>query len=74
MLNFNAKFSKSFSLTKEGFVISDEYPNLILSQLEGGILLIKLPKPKTSVISNPFLLLTTQSVPNQSINQSSGIA
>lgn len=67
--------AKSFSVTKEGFIISDEHPNLILSQLEGGILLIKLPKPKTS---ESFLILSSclalsQCLINQSINQSSGI-
>ena len=52
--------AKSFSMITEGFVVSYELPNLILSQLEGDILSIKLSSVTESypTLCNPMNLST----------------
>ena len=52
--------AKSFSMITEGFVISYELPNLILSQLEGDILSIKFSSVTQSypTLCNPMNLST----------------
>ena len=52
--------AKSFSMITEGFVISYELPNLILSQLEGDILSIKFSSVAQSypTLCNPMNLST----------------
>lgn len=69
MLNFSAKFSKSFSMMQR--ILLSLMNFLILFYLSWRELSYEsdYPEPKTSEpFLIPFFLLSTQSLPNQSIN------
>ena len=73
MLSFSESWATSPSVIEEGFVALMRILMLLSLNWREVSYWSNYPNPNQWVISNPFLLLSTQSVPNQSISQSSGI-